>query len=75
MAGRVPAVDEVVAESARRADPYLRRAERPQVFEVRVDGGGFLAGVGEDRKVEVELGVGFTGQEEQGGALYAGTEV
>lgn len=45
------------------------------VFQVSGNGGGFFAGVGEDRQVEPELRLGFTGQEEQGGALDADTEV
>lgn len=45
------------------------------MVEVVVDRRWFLTGVGEDDEVEVELGIGFTGEKVQSGALDASAEV
>lgn len=68
-------VDQIVAQPAGRAYPAFRLVEGAQVVEMTIDGGRFLARVGEDGNVEIQLGVWLTGQQEQAGALDSRTEV
>lgn len=69
------AMYQVVTEVARRADPDCGVAEGAQEIQVMVNGTRFLAGVSEDCHVEAQVGVRFTGQKEQAGALDTGSQI
>ena len=54
LAGAVAAMNQVVAQLARRANPDLGLVERLQVCEMAIDGGVFFASVSKDCHVEAQ---------------------